>query len=88
MVDINKPNRCPKCGRHSMPIGERKKSRYATVVYVYAKLDRRSINIGYSSINKVGWICKNCGYYELNFIPEEYKKYLEEVAIDIRETML
>lgn len=77
MQEVEKPIRCPKCGRHTVPLGERKKSKYKSVVFLKAKLARNP-GVLSSSRNTVGWLCKSCGYYELSFIPDDYKKYLEE----------
>ena len=58
MVKFEKPRRCPKCH----VLGNRNKT---SIVYLYAKVDRTN-NIS-NEHNKVGFICSNCGYFEIKY---------------------
>ena len=81
MIEIEKPKQCTKCGSHSVSYGDYKHSLTKSTVFIYASLKTGS-NIFVSKINKIGWICKNCGYYKITFNPERYKKYLMDARIE------
>lgn len=60
MVEFTKPNKCPKCGA-------RTSKTHTGVVYLRGRVNRKcSIS---SSDNNVGFICVQCGYYEVKYKP-------------------